>query len=761
MTTNVSSKPRADMWGVDDESTRQLVLEEVSIPQHCPLSYTFAAWGTEEPTLFLGGGLVKMYGAETFSETSRFTTHQTPFINVFKKNANAQMMRRLTPPNAKTAMLRLSLELIKTEVSQYARNADGSFKYVNDAFNQRVRVVDETFVGYRVIPHLGVEHYREDDVALNPINHRAFGMADIVRDFRVNTTRGSDGSQLGQIEGQDTEWSSTLYPILDLPLAYKGSRGDDFGLRMGFPTSKGSNPIDTASVYSTMSYLLRLGVVERNKVTGGFDIVNTAAGEVAIDVSLKQNVSSERGVNLDIESAFIPAYKVPSTATQPEYPGPFGDIYIYRDSLEEVQKALIVGPDDANGRGEEYYNEQAKLDFGRVPVTVDNSYLLNMFTGYDVDAVPYYAFETGSGALFGGVTLTADSILYATGGDDGLIMTAVGEADSLANLELFDALVRTELNSFDNGTYNWLNTARYPISAIWDSGFSMETKKSMLNIIGTRKDTMAYLATQSQADYVSKNVGGVVSKVWSWVNPNTEAEETSIASTLRAIASGYPESDVYGTPVCRAVIVGQCGTIVNSSYKRSLPLTYELADKVSKFMGSTDGIWRDADAYDQNPNNVIALMENINLTWKNENVGRQAWANGLTYAEDFDIRSQFFPAVRTVYTNETSVLTSAITTAAICYVQRVQQISWRYFTGNGKFRKQKFAELVDEFIRERLAGRFDDRFTFEVRTEFTQADEAAGYSWTTHVTIYAPNMVTVGKYSIVSRRISDLEEADA
>lgn len=756
--TNYSSKPRYDLFGTKDESTRQEVLEEITLPQHCPLGYTFAAWGTDLPTLFRGTGAVRMYGTETFDVTSKFCTHQTPFLNIFNTNTNPTMYQRLIPPDANKAMLRLSVEVIKNEMPRYARNEDGSYKYEFDNNNTRVRVVEEMIVGHRVILHVGLDGYGDNGSITNPINYADYGNAIVVRDYRQNTVLGSTGTKLGSITGEDATWTSTLFPIFDSEAAYEGERGDDYGIRMQFPTSKGSSPIDTGSVYATKSYLWRLGIASKNKLSGGFDLVETVSGDAAVDVSLKQNVRSDRAkLPLAVDQIFLPNYVRPETNTLPKFEGPFGRFHLYRESIEELQKLLILGVDADGVLGEDAFNDEAQLNHGRVPLDVSTQYLLNFMVGYDVDGVPYYAFETENSALFGGVAALSDMILYASGGDDGLLMTDTGEPDELANYKLFDSMVRTELQDFGEGRIRWMNTAKYPISAIWDSGYSIETKKAMLTPIGKRKDIAVFLATQSVADYVKTNVGGVIQDVWSWIAPNDEGQETAIAGTLREIASSYPESEVYGTPVCRAVLVGQCGSIINSLYTRKLPLTYELASKVSAFMGNATGIWEADQAYDLRGNNIVRLMTDVNLSWKDENVGQQAWANGIVYAEDYDIKRLFFPAVRTVYYNETSVLNSSITMLAICYIERVCQNAWRDLVGNGKLTRSKFIMDSNELIEKRLNGVFDDRFIIVIDTFFDEADESRGFSWGCNVHIYAPNMKTVGRYTIIAHRIEDYQ----
>jgi hypothetical protein len=751
---NYSSEPRYELLGTKDDSTKQQLVEEITLPQHCPYGPLFAEWGTSQPTLFRGNGAIKMYGSDTFDVTSAYQTHQLPFLNKFNDNANATMFHRLIPPTATKSILRLSVEVIRTDTPIYVRNEDGSIKYEYNSFNDRVPVVDRTVVGHRVIFHAGVEPYAVSSDANQ--NKRSFGNAEIVRDFRPSTTVGSDGTTLGSIAGDDSVWTSTLYPIYDLPASYFGKRGDKFGIRHQLPTSKGSSQIDTASVYSTKSYLLRLGVVEYNENLGGFDVVETNDGLSSVDVSLKSNVRSDRAkLPLALDEIFVGKYVTAATSTTPKFEGPFNDVHVYRDSVEELQRLLILGESGSGTVGEAEFNEDAQLLYGRVPLTIDTQYLLNFLGGYDVDGVPYFAFQTGQSANFGGVTIVNGTVIYATGGADGLKYTSTGEPDELANYELFDSLVQSEMTNFGEGEIRWMNTAKYPISAVWDSGYSIDTKKAMLNVIGKRKDMAVILATQSVSDYVTANVDGEIKQVWSWIDPNTESEETAIAGALRTYASAYPESEVYGTSVCRAIIVGQCGNLINSSYLRKLPLTYELAAKVSAFMGAGDGYWNDVDAYDQTGNNLITEMTNVNLSWKDEEIAKQAWAAGLTYAEDYDLNRIFFPAVRTVYNDDTSVLNSSITMFAICYIQRVAMGAWRDLVGNSKFTRASFIQNSNELITTRLAKRFDGRFIIEVNTTFTEADIRNGFSWNCRIDIYAPNMLLVGKYTIGANRLDD------
>ena len=345
MTTNINSRPRYEQFGTLDQSTRQPVVEPVTLPQHLPWGPTFAAWGDSAPTVFRGGGATKMYGTETFDETSVYCTHSTPFLNQFNLNTNAILYQRLIPPTATKSLLRLSVEVIKTDVPVYERNNDGSVKYEYNDLNQRVPVVERTIVGHRLVFHVGVAGYPSVGT---PENLQSFGNAKIMRDFRANDTVGADGEQLGSIANNDDKWSSTLYPIYDFNASYFGAKGDSFGLRTILPTTRGNSPIDAGSVYASKSYMWRLGMVSRDELTGGYNLIQTVGGEGYVDVSLKDNVRTDRvKLPMSIDKVFIPEYKTKATSTAPAFEGPYGEMHLYREAIEELKTLLIVG-DTAN-----------------------------------------------------------------------------------------------------------------------------------------------------------------------------------------------------------------------------------------------------------------------------------------------------------------------------------------------------------------------------------------------------------------------------
>lgn len=96
---------------------------------------------------------------------------------------------------------------------------------------------------------------------------------------------------------------------------------------------------------------------------------------------------------------------------------------------------------------------------------------------------------------------------------------------------------------------------------------------------------------------------------------------------------------------------------------------------------------------------------------------------------------------------------------AIVEINKVCMRAWRHFSGVQNLTNAQLADRVNRFIADRLRGRFDGRFVMEPQTVFTTADLARGYSWTTYVKIYAPNMKTVMTTYVEAYRREDLETA--
>jgi hypothetical protein len=414
---------------------------------------------------------------------------------------------------------------------------------------------------------------------------------------------------------------------------------------------------------------------------------------------------------------FIQAYQDLENPVNPPQYGPFGEVHVYDDQVAQVL-AMV------------YASEKNFIDqFSDITGVTDGSedFLINLFGGVSSSGVPYHSYDlitSGSNV----VRMSESSTIYAQGGSDGTM-----------DDDLFASLVADAVVEYANVNSFLQDTAKYPESIIYDSGFPLATKYALCSFISLRKDTFVVLSTY--------DVNGA---------QLTASQESSLAVALRTRLQMYPESEYFGTSTMRGMIVGRNGKMKNTQYTKRLPLTLEIAYKAAAYMGAGNGRWKPGFAFDAAPASQVALFTDINVTFTPAPARNKDWDAGLVWVQSYDRRSFFFPALKTVYDKDTSVLNSFFTALACVELQKVGERSWRRFTGSANLTNAQLVERVNQFVVDNTIGRFDGRFTIEPETYFTAADIARGYSWSLRIKIYAPNLKTVATLSLEAHRIEEL-----
>lgn len=693
--TIVNAAPMTQMLGVQDLSPRQQVMEPEALPQHLPKFYLYTKKGPTTPQLVVGASRSAMYGDESFDLRKKWANHATVFSNAVNKEANAQMIERIEPADAgPPASIRLWLDVLPCQVPEYERNSDGSIK-INDTTGMPVET-GNTIAGYKA-------KWVVDQVQPDRDGNDTFGAATQAAGDMVDATSGSQ---------------SVRYPILDTRAPYFGSDGNNQGLRLWAPTIKSTMPIDDRLLTQEKVYPIRMACVARADEKSTPKVVNTLFAEQFVNVCLKPD-TIDRSIDKVVYAGdvFIQSYQ---NLTDPKFPpvyGPFGEMKLYDDVIASLldmfylaEKPYIDGFSDFTGEdGEEYR--------------------FNMISGMSSHAVPYHSFQLVTGAA-NSVRLTENTTVYAQGGSDGTMTD-----------ELFAGLVADAVREYADENSVLQDTAKYPESIIYDSGFPIETKKALCSFIAIRKDTAVALATHTVGE-----------------RPLTASEESSLAIALRTFTEMYPESEYFGTSVVRAIIVGRCGTLMNSQYRKKLPVLLEIAVKSARYMGASDGKWKSVENFDMAPKSQLEFFTDVNVTFTPATVKNKDWANGLNWVESYDRSSYYFPALKTVYNDDTSVLTSFFTMMACVECEKVGERARRRFSGTSSLTNAQLVERVNKFVDENTTGRFDGRFIIKPDAYFTQADIARGFSWTLPIKVYAPNMKTVATLSIQAYRIEDLQQ---
>ena len=697
MKTIVNAAPFVNLLGIQDASGRPPVITPEQVPTHLPLVYLYTQSGPTTPQLVSGDALAQMYGASTLDPRSAFYNHQSELAATVQGQGNPLMVQRVVPEDiGPKARLLLSLDIVADDIQQYERNTDGTFKLDEDGNKVPVIGPDATVEGYK---------------ARWVINKWLTG--------ETTEAFGECAERTGSIVSTSGD-QSQLYPILELEAYWLGGYGNNLGIRLDVPTTQSENPLNESVANAVKSFLYRFQAVSRTSAASSGTVVETLGGDQWLTFTFKEGaIDLSTDSELSWTDVFPLAYTDQDTPGLPPVYGPFGRSKIYKDNLTTV--LAMIGAKEAA--------------YGTLPVPsmdAQSEYLdtVNPFTAQAFDGTPYYSLAL-QGPADGGVLFGQNTTFYAEGASDGTMNDAA-----------FDTLVGDQLTNFGGDDYTLMDDAMYPFSCVYDSGFSIDTKKAMLAISGKRKDIYSVVSTQDVS-----------------LPQNDQATESSMALALKTFARNYPESEIYGTSVCRAIIIGHSGYLINSKYKGLLPLTLEFAAKCANYMGAGNHLWASGLGFDTPPNNQISMFRGVNATFKQASVRNKDWTNGLVWVQNYDRQSQFWPAVQTVYDDDSSILNSAINMIIAVDLEKIAQRVYRDLTGISSLTDAQFADRCNRYIDERTQGRYDNRVTVVPDTYYTSQDVARGYSWSCKISLYGPSMKTVGTFTVVARRQSDLQAA--
>lgn len=355
--------------------------------------------------------------------------------------------------------------------------------------------------------------------------------------------------------------------------------------------------------------------------------------------------------------------------------------------------------------------------------------------------------------ILGTAGLTLSTMLYYPfdGGSDGYLQNDSGfVSNRVANLEIYDDGVRAFFDSLDDN-HPLGDIAKYPISTFYDTGFSMKTKMKIRKLIALRQDVWVGLSAFMVANHF-KDIDGTEGFTYHY--GDTQESAIATASALRAAFFLQPESLIYGTSTMNCVVVMQSGIYAASGFKERQSIIIDLIEKISRYIGAQDGVWKMQYAFDQSPINELRGWTNVDFTYRSRAVQETCWDTGITWVQNKTTNTLFYPAYQTIYPDDSSTLNNIFTMMACCYLKKVVYRVWAQVSGNGRDPDTILADKVNVLIEREVSGKFDNRFTIQPNTYFTFLDQERGYSWTTDITIYSNVTKTVGVYKITTHRMS-------
>lgn len=509
--------------------------------------------------------------------------------------------------------------------------------------------------------------------------------------------------------------TSQRYPLFDLEHSFFGGDGNLAGFRLWAQTEANVSILPTKLMAREKVYPYSLSVIRKNTATGNVKSVSSVFGEQTLTFSMKPDVidpnSSSR---LYFGERVVQDYQNLTDQNYAKKYGEFGQVHVYQNNIETLLTMFHAA---------EVPFIDSNYDFTSDPA---DKHLFNFITGTTSQDVPYHSYvftDTGNS-----VRMSQSTNVFLSGGSDGTMTH-----------EMHAALVAEYMDRYKDKDDELNDIAYHVESHIYDSGFPLSTKYALINFLAERKDTIVIL---SPSEYGQPTL--------------SPSEEYSVSASLRARLDLHPESSYFGTPVFRALIQGSAGRVRGSSYTNRFPLTHEIAVKSATFMGAGNGRWKPKEKFDGQPGSIIETQFDITNPWTPQSVRNRNWDIGLNWVQRNGRESFFFPALKTVYSDDTSILTSYVTACAIAYLNKVTQKIHRIFSGRSDLTPAQFTDAVNAAYSAEVKDIFDGRFVIIPKAFFSSMDQVRNYSWTLPVEIYAPGMQTVMTAYTVARRIQDL-----
>jgi hypothetical protein len=713
-TTIYNAAPMTINLGTQDLSTVPLPIEPETVPQHCPKVYLYLQKGPTTPQLVSSSHAAQLYGINSFDIRQKYANYATVFYNNIAAEGNKCMVQRLVPADAgPSANITLWLDVLPVTVEITQRNSDGSISL--NSLGQPI-TTGQTAPGYQVKWVV-----TSSNNVTYELGQQIIGNGNQLLDGTVIPN--ASGTDTGVISTTaNTTASSTIsqrYPIMEIEASSFGDWGNNAGIRLWASTQVSANPVPTQILQQNRVYPYNIAVIGRPNSLTTASIVPTIFGNNSdLFTFLPNQINPLTNSDLYLGNNFVSWY---NNTTNPNFPrvyGAFNGIYIYE---ENIQTLLNM-----------FYNAEVPFinqwsDFTSNPGDYG---LFNFVSGVSSQNIPYQTFILADGEP-DAVSMVNTTNIFAGGSSDGTMTDT-----------LFAGLIADEMAAYLNPNDPVQDLATNPESIMYDPGYPLATKQALCNFIAVRPDTFVAVST-----YTCNTT------------PLNAAEEYSLATALLTQLQMFPESEYFGTPVMRGMIVGRAGKIINSLYTKYVPLIHEVGMKAARYMGASNGIWKTGFNFQGAPGSIINSMKDVNITFVPPATRNIDWSTGLNWVQAYDRRSLFFPAFKTVYNNDTSVLNSFITAMAICTLNKIAHAAWREFSGVSNLTNAQLIEKVNAYVTAATNGIFDNNFVIVPNAYMTDNDIARGYSWHLAIQIYADNMKTVMTSYIQSFRMSSLTTA--
>lgn len=777
---------------VKDNSIYDVIYEEI-LPVHRPVYVLPTQEGpVGEPVWCPSDGVfMKLFGSQTFNESSKYFSKQAFYLKNTMKNNGAFIVRALDS-NAKTAAIILEAHVKVADIPQYQTDVDPN----SDTFGERLIDLDTDSPTYgQFIPKVitttettsSLENYLIGGKYVMMVadsGMRAPGSAGYVPTFNID----NGGSYVkttvlpDSVAGQDNTYqtSTTLPSVGDNWLPYQTlvstteevhtpvtEEGIELTWKLRHPTqdeidegldqlavvTNGGTTVYPVLAFESLyageygnDYAFRFFYDKKINTTDAlraFKSVfnsltvirreyNSSTTETITDIFGKS--TNDFAVNPDaIDTETGIRYDMASvlgrTFDSDKVTLPY-TIFTFENNLKTIGERVIAVETPASLCAPEIGVAIASGEETTVGAAVGlmSGYQVNAVTGENVKGVPYNHVHI--------VGRVADDTLDSTETSMDVVLDRdinnylVGGTDgSSIDAEFADRAMYRFCKLYLNPKI--VDKFRYPFTHMYDVGYSMTTKFAMIDFINIRDDVVVELSTQVLLP--NTWVDGVSARPLSL---NDNSTDVTNGMVLRERANLMRESNRHNTDCCRVSIYKNAAYPVSATYVEPIPFTFWSAVQHSLYGNRTQMSKQEPRGWPYSYNLLFRRNSWQYMDYE-ENTKEVSWNAGLNYCQYADTSRIFFPSLRTVYRHDTSVLSDQWVVDAVVYTKHVCRKAWGSHVGRND-KTETFQTSVKTYLETELGHLFNDKYDFTVSVYQTEEEQKIGYIQHVKVSLIFP-----------------------
>lgn len=690
---------------VKDNSIATISYEEI-LPVHRPLWPMKAQEGPVAFPTWCPSYLAakNTFGAETFKASNKkYFSKQSAFL-LDTLTYNGAFICRIADNAARKSMCILEAYVTEVDIPQYE--------------------VDET--GARTLDELG-NYIPKTDAEGNAISEKGIRVVyktrNLFKGSELDPNTGNPVIGLGELTSRN-EGGAEVFPILAFEALYPGEYGNDLAFDLSYKTKEnnlGDMKYFESVFYSFAPCRRQYGSTTVDGLRDKYARLYTtfAANPEAMDKDTGLIQSME---NMCVRGYEADGYTLPYT------------IYTYEDSFKAIGNRIIkatvanVGKDLVKylGFDPSLYDKEGFIvptvdeDGVITGYTVDDSLINSAKIGYMINVLSSRLINKQLASHFIVESNEENAVICA---DDAHIFLGGGEDGDLSDATVMDgvkALCAKKLQPMI------VDKPRFPFTHMYDPGYDMSTKYAMLEFLDVRDDIGVSLSTQVLFD----NGEGRS------ITINDQADDEANGEALRAYALLMRESILMGTDCCRASIYCHTGMLAGGNYIEPMPFTYWDAHQHAmygrtQYMSVTEPRGLPL-AY-----NDLFRINTINWTNYDPDGQSRVWNTGLNYVQYADMSRIHFPALRTVYRAETSVLVDQWFVDAVIYSKHIIRKAWAKFSGRNDT-TTVLQGAIKKYLDDELNLLYAGKYQFEVTVYQTEDEVLQGYVQHVKLKLIAP-----------------------